>query len=87
MEAEKFQQPCIHARLGEWIDLYEVAANANVGAEGGEEFIHEAVQEENDDLRALLHGLLEAMGKHMPCIIHNSLFLLLLSALCSCSLL
>ncbi|KAJ1424115.1 hypothetical protein B484DRAFT_451648 [Ochromonadaceae sp. CCMP2298] len=61
-EAEKFQQPCIHARLGEWIDLYEVAANANVDAEGGEDFILESLQEENDDLRALLHGLLEAMG-------------------------
>eukprot|EP00601_Ochromonadales_sp_CCMP2298_P021837 CAMPEP_0173316430 /NCGR_PEP_ID=MMETSP1143-20121109/26498_1 /TAXON_ID=483371 /ORGANISM="non described non described, Strain CCMP2298" /LENGTH=268 /DNA_ID=CAMNT_0014259365 /DNA_START=63 /DNA_END=867 /DNA_ORIENTATION=- len=53
-------QPCIHAPIGEWIRLYEEAVVCNVY--GQTDSLPELRVEENNAIRALLHGLLEAMG-------------------------
>ncbi|KAJ1404657.1 hypothetical protein B484DRAFT_457251 [Ochromonadaceae sp. CCMP2298] len=67
-------QPCVHTPIGEWVRLYEenvrhsvsrgfnrshcnVSLELNIGR-------YESVHGENFAIRALLHGLLEAMGKH-----------------------
>jgi hypothetical protein len=53
-----FPQPCIHTPIWHWVGMYDEAARVMYADD--ETTIHN----ENFYIRALLHGLLEAMGKY-----------------------